>query len=83
MTNNFQNWIPVTERLPEMGKMTRCLVTIAHRDQKNRVGDSVEGRFVEYSFYDARDLEAQPKFDIENQIEYVVAWQPLPEPYSN
>ena len=73
-------WIPCSERLPEAGKRTDCLVTVRHKNPEYKEKD------VCYGEYDARNIDSPALWRFETERSeydalYVTAWMPLPEPY--
>ena len=71
-------WIPVSERLPEVGECKMYLITVAHYNPEYM------GRFVEVCAYESRELwEGRiPTWERDfSDGARVIAWMPLPEPY--
>ena len=67
-----QRWIPVSERLPEVGQYVLCYLKGWHYLGKYRV----------CKYRDADKYVNHPYFDFnENGFPDVLAWMPLPEPY--
>lgn len=63
-------WIPVSERLPEIGQKILC-------QSKNRSGEIFVGIYRDKGKY-----KDSPYFDWkQNGFPSVISWMPLPEPY--
>lgn len=66
-------WIPVTEKLPEVGSIVLCYC-------KNRAW--MVGRINVCKYCAADKYKDKPYFDYNmNGFPEVIAWMPLPEPY--
>lgn len=75
LTEDEPRWIPVTERLPELGKCHQVLCVVRHKAPEYKCG------FVELLEYDARDLDNAYSIRFRcDDMEYVTHWMPLPEP---
>jgi len=69
--SNEPHWIPVTERLPEIGEYVLCAVKQPYR-----------GRFHVCKYVDKDKYHNHPYFDWwHNGFPDVIAWMPLTEPY--
>ena len=65
------HWIPVTERLPEIGEYVLCMIRQQYR-----------GQFHVCHYVDKDKYHDHPYFDWwHNGFPDVVAWMPLPKPY--
>ena len=72
-------WIPVEERLPK-----RTLDEKMNKSYKNYLVfiDSVDGWDIDIAVYDFwNDKKWREAHDGYGEIENVIAWRPLPEPY--
>lgn len=80
-----QQWIPVTERLPEEYKDVLVSVHFLGLDQKHKTGwnDHIkESWYVEVaSHIDGNWTSYSDEYKVAKSRHIIVAWMPLPEPY--
>ena len=64
------HWIPVTERLPEIGEYVLCMIRQKYRGQFHVCHYVDKDKYITHPYFDWRH----------NGFPDVVAWMPLPEP---
>lgn len=76
VTQRCEKWIPVTERLPEIGD------TVIISGKMKYKGDKDYEEFVDVAIFEVTQRFETFNDWYEGQDEFeIVAWQPLPEPY--